>query len=425
MPAAPPQLRDTMILSVFFLLLLASAGAQAQYQSLPLQPQGDILVLPAGHYQGNFLIDQPGHIRCAANAVIDAGAQGHAVKITAAEVSLEGCHIINWGRNLTDLDSAIFVAARADHVRLLNNHLQGAGFGIWADTSQHIEIHGNQINGDNTVRSQDRGNGIHLFSVRQASVTDNVIRYTRDGIYIDTSNHNTLTGNVLEDLRYGIHYMFSNNNVVHNNTTRRTRTGYALMQSRNLDVRNNLSEDDQNYGILMNYITYSTISHNRVQGVISGSTGDSMIQGAEGKALFIYNSVFNTISHNYFADSVMGIHLTAGSEDNKIFGNAFIANQQQVKYVATRTQEWSENGRGNYWSDYLGWDRNVDDIGDLIYEPNDNIDRLLWLYPQMRLLLNSPAIELLRWVQQAFPVVKSPGVRDSFPLMRPPLTEAP
>jgi len=162
-----------------------------------------------------------------------------------------------------------------------------------------------------------------------------------------------------------------------------------------------------------------------VQGVISGSTGDSMIQGAEGKALFMYNSVFNTISHNYFADSVMGIHLTAGSEDNKIFGNAFIANQQQVKYVATRTQEWSENGRGNYWSDYLGWDRNSDDIGDLIYEPNDNIDRLLWLYPQMRLLLNSPAIELLRWVQQAFPVVKSPGVRDSFPLMRPPLTEAP
>src|SRR5690606_39422757 len=102
------------------------------------------------------------------------------------------------------------------------------------------------------------------------------------------------------------------------------------------------SEGDQNYGILMNYITYSTISNNRVQGVISGSTGDSMIQGAEGKALFIYNSVFNTISHNHFTDSVMGIHLTAGSEDNKIFGNAFIANQQQVKYVATRTQERSE-----------------------------------------------------------------------------------
>src|SRR5690606_24929626 len=132
-----------------------------------------------------------------------------------------------------------------------------------------------------------------------------------------------------------------------------------------------------------------------------------------------------TISHNHFTDSVMGIHLTAGSEDNKIFGNAFIANQQQVKYVATRTQEWSENGRGNYWSDYLGWDSNTDDIGDLIYEPNDNIVRLLCLYPQMRLLLQSRAYEFLRCVQQAFPVLKTLGVLDCLPLMRAPLTEAP
>ncbi|MCO1937428.1 nitrous oxide reductase family maturation protein NosD, partial [Pseudomonas aeruginosa] len=50
-------------------------------------------------------------------------------------------------------------------------------------------------------------------------------------------------------------------------------------------------------------------------------------------------------------------------------------------------------------------------------------DRLIWLYPQVRLLLNSPSIELLRWVQRAFPVVRSPGVRDSHPLMRMPAAE--
>ena len=76
------------------------------------------------------------------------------------------------------------------------------------------------------------------------------------------------------------------------------------------------------------------------------------------------------------------------------------------------------DGRGNYWSDYLGWDRNDDGVGDVAYEPNDNVDRLLWLYPQVRLLMNSPSIELLRWVQRAFPVIKSPGVQDSYPLMR-------
>src|SRR5690606_24316099 len=134
-------------------------------------------------------------------------------------------------------------------------------------------------------------------------------------------------------------------------------------------------------------------------------------QGAEGKALFIYNSVFNRITGNSFSQSPLGIHLTAGSEDNVISGNRFTSNQQQVKYVATRTQEWSEDGRGNYWSNYVGWDRNSDGLGYVPYEPNDNVDRLVWLYPQLKLLMHSPAIELLRWVQRLFPILQSPGVR--------------
>jgi nitrous oxidase accessory protein len=172
----------------------------------------------------------------------------------------------------------------------------------------------------------------------------------------------------------------------------------------------------------MNYITYSELRDNFVSDVRSGSADGGMVSGAEGKALFIYNSLFNVIEHNHFERSAVGIHLTAGSEDNRIADNAFVDNQQQVKYVASRTQEWSADGHGNYWSDYLGWDRNNDAVGDVIYEPNDNVDRLLWLYPQVRLLMNSPSIQLLRWVQHSFPVTKSPGVKDSFPLMNLPTT---
>jgi nitrous oxidase accessory protein len=35
--------------------------------------------------------------------------------------------------------------------------------------------------------------------------------------------------------------------------------------------------------------------------------------------------------------------------------------------------------------------------------------------------MNSPGVELLRWVQRAFPVMKSPGVMDSHPLMQAPI----
>lgn len=407
------------------LLALFCGVAQAAPQpitALPLAADGEHRwLLPAGEYQGSFSIDEPLQLRCAPGAIIDAQGEGNALTITAPDVRIQGCTLRNWGRNLTDLNSAVFVGPKAQGAVIEDNRMQGPGSGVWVDSTQGVSVLGNRIQGDPSIRSQDRGNGIHLYAVKGARVIGNQVRETRDGIYIDTSNGNLLQDNVLEDLRYGVHYMYSNDNRVIGNLTRRTRTGYALMQSRKLTVIGNRSEGDQNYGILMNYITYSTLRDNQVSDVRSGSSGDSMISGGEGKALFIYNSQFDVIENNLFAHSPLGIHLTAGSEDNRIAGNAFIDNQQQVKYVATRTQEWSIDGRGNYWSDYLGWDRDNDGLGDVAYEPNDNVDRLLWVYPQVRLLMNSPSIEVLRWVQRAFPVVKSPGVQDSHPLMKSPI----
>ena len=406
------------------LLLIFCAAAQAATQpitNLPLQAEGDNRWrLPAGEYQGSFSVDQPMHIRCEPGAIFQAQGQGNGLLISAPDVTIEGCTLLDWGRDLTAMNSAIFIQPKAHGALIKDNRLQGAGFGIWVDGTTDVSLLGNSIQGDPSIRSQDRGNGIHLYAVHGAKVVGNQVREARDGIYIDTSNGNLLEGNVLEDVRYGVHYMFANDNQVLRNITRRTRTGYALMQSRKLTVIGNRSEQDENYGILMNYITYSTLRDNFVSDVRSGATGDSMIAGAEGKALFIYNSLFNTIEHNVFEQSALGIHLTAGSEDNRIAGNAFVHNRQQVKYVAVRTQEWSVDGRGNYWSDYLGWDRNEDGLGDIAYEPNDNVDRLLWLYPQVRLLMNSPSIQMLRWVQRAFPVIKSPGVQDSHPLMQVP-----
>nr|WP_298145385.1 nitrous oxide reductase family maturation protein NosD [uncultured Pseudomonas sp.] len=417
-----PQAIASLHASALCLLLILGGVAQAAPQpitALPLQADGDNRWrLPAGEYTGQFRVEQPMHLRCEPGAVIHAQGQGNALTIEAPGVTIEGCTLLDWGRNLTDLNAAVFIGSKARGALIKDNHLQGPGSGIWVDGTADVSLIGNHIQGDPSIRSQDRGNGIHLYAVHGARVIGNQVRETRDGIYIDTSNGNLLEGNTLEELRYGVHYMYSNDNRVIGNTTRNTRTGYALMQSRKLTVIGNRSEHDQNYGILMNYITYSTLRDNVVSDVRSGSSGDSLINGAEGKALFIYNSQFDVIEHNLFARSPLGIHLTAGSEDNRIAGNAFVDNQQQVKYVATRTQEWSQNGRGNYWSDYLGWDRNNDGLGDVVYEPNDNVDRLLWMYPQVRLLMNSPGIELLRWVQRAFPVVKSPGVQDSHPLMR-------
>src|SRR5699024_5401811 len=207
---------------------------------------------------------------------------------------------------------------------------------VWVDATPSVKVLNNQVQGDKELRTQDRGNGLHFFAVRDATIRHNEVWHVRDGIYMDAANDNLIEGNQLRDLRYGIHFMFSNRNSVIGNSTLRTRTGYALMQSRQLTVLNNTSERDENYGILMNYITYSTLKNNLVREVQAGIGDGIHVAGGEGKGIFIYNSVFNTIAENHFENSALGIHLTAGSEENSIYHNNFVNNQQQVKYVAVR-----------------------------------------------------------------------------------------
>ncbi|RRQ23074.1 nitrous oxide reductase family maturation protein NosD [Thiohalobacter thiocyanaticus] len=398
---------------------------QPLQQRVDAAAAGAVIEVPAGTYTGNLVISRALTLKGSGEVILDGNNSGDVVRVRAADVTIAGLVIRNSGKNLTDMNAGIFAEKAAENLRVIGSRFENNAFGLWLDGCRAPEVIDNRIQGAPQLRSQDNGNGIHLFAVHDGLVRGNHISGTRDGIYIDTSQHNRLEDNLMEDLRYGIHYMYSYNNEVIDNRTRNTRTGYALMQSKNLEVRGNASDGDLNYGMLLNNIVGSHISGNRIRGTRTGRafvTGGDDVAGADGKALFIYNSQYNEISGNLLEDADIGIHLTAGSEDNAIHGNAFIRNRVQVKYVATREQEWSDEGRGNYWSDYLGWDMNADGVGDRPYEPNDAVDKLLWRYPMARILMSSPAIETLRWVQRQFPVFKPQGVRDSHPLMQMPVS---
>jgi nitrous oxidase accessory protein len=147
-------------------------------------------------------------------------------------------------------------------------------------------------------------------------------------------------------------------------------------------------------------------------------TGGADAKGPH-KCVFIYNANKNSIRENHFEGCDIGIHFTAGSERNEITGNAFVANRTQVKYVGTRQVEWSDGARGNYWSDNPAFDLDGDGIADVPYHPNDLVDQIVWRHPLAKLLLNSPATQILRWAQSAFPALRPGGVTDSHPLMRP------
>ncbi len=238
-------------------------------------------------------------------------------------------------------------------------------------------------------------------------VEDNEVRHGRDGIFVTTSKQNTFRNNHFGELRFAIHYMYTNDSEVSGNVSRGNHVGYAIMFSHRLTVRGNLSDGDRDRGFLFNYANSSQITGNAVRG------------GAE-KCVFIYNANKNRFHGNRFQGCAIGIHFTAGSERNEIAGNVFLGNRTQVKYVGTRDIEWSAGGRGNYWSDNPAFDLDGDGIADRPYRPNGLVDQIVWRQPLAKLLLNSPAVQILRWAQSEFPALHPGGVTDSAPLMVPP-----
>ena len=148
----------------------------------------------------------------------------------------------------------------------------------------------------------------------------------------------------------------------------------------------------------MNYITYSTLTDNLVTGA-GRRLGEDMAMtassGLEGKALFIYNSLFNRIERKPVRAQHARHPSTAGSEDNRISDNAFINNRAGQNMYASRRQEWSVEGAATtgaiIWADRK---RRWPGRGGLRTERQRGQAALF--YPQVRLLMNSPGIEALR-----------------------------
>jgi nitrous oxidase accessory protein len=191
------------------------------------------------------------------------------------------------------------------------------------------------------------------------------------------------------------------------NVSRGNHVGYAMMYSSGLEIEGNRSDGDRDHGLMLNSTDSSLIRGNVVE------------RGGE-KCVFIYSANKNSLFDNRFEGCPIGIHFTAGSERNLISGNAFVGNRTQVKYVGTRLVDWAHEGRGNYWSDNPAFDLDGDGIADQPYRPNDVMDEVLWTLPQAKVLVNSPAVQLLRAAQARFPALKPGGVVDSAPLMSPP-----
>ena len=385
-------------------------GTETLQSAINRARPGDRLLLQEGVYSGGIIIDRSLKLLGTASSVIDGQGKGRVVTVAAPNVVVQGVTIRHSGTSLATEDSGIFVTADGDSVRIDDNRLEHNLIGVYLKGPDDAVVRSNVIVGSTDPHVNDRGNGVQVWNAPGALVEHNHIRYGRDGIFVTTSRNNIFRHNHLQDLRFAIHYMYTNDSEVSNNLSTGNHVGYALMYSDRLKIFNNVSSADRDRGLFFNYANNAEISGNQVRGGVD-------------KCVFIYNANINNIHGNTFSDCQIGIHFTAGSERNQVYDNVFVNNRTQVKYVGTRHVEWSFDGRGNYWSDNPAFDLNDDGIADQPYQPNDLVDQIVWRHPMAKLLLNSPAVQLLRWAQAEFPALHPGGVRDSYPLMVQPQSQ--
>ncbi len=407
-----------MVIAAALLLGVVSAAARAAtitvapggdglIKAVAAASSGDVLQLAAGTHHGPVVIEKPLTIEGggADTTVVEGNGRGSVIRVLSPGVAIRGLHITGSGTDSSGIDAGIYVEQGADDPVIEGNWLDRNLFGITLHGPKRAQVTGNRISSRSDIWLNNRGNGIHAWNNSGALIARNEISGGRDGIFVQLGQDNVIADNRFEHLRFAVHFMYSKQGAVTGNLSIGNHIGYALMYSDRLRVADNISVRDRDQGLMLNSARKAEVERNYVY-------------GSAGKCLFLYLALQDKVADNRFENCEIGVHVT-GSDANVIAGNAFIGNHVQMRYSGTKVYEWSADGSGNYWSDNAAFDLNGDGVADTAYRPNNVVDWIVWRYPSSKLLLSSPAMELLRAAQSQFPALYPGGVVDSYPLMEP------
>lgn len=387
-----------------------TVGPAAQFQSIQSavshSQSGDVIEVRAGTYYENLLIDKQLSLIGFDRPVVRGKGTGSVVVVTADSCVFRGFRIEHSGGDLQSEDSGILL--KSSNNRIEQNELTDILYGIYFYRSRGNLVRGNTIRGRKELESGERGAGLHLWDSPDNIIEDNTISEMRDGMYIQSCNGNQIRRNHVSNLRYGLHYMFSDNNIFEDNFFANNVAGAAIMYSNHIEFRRNAFVHNRgfsSFGILFQECNELIAENNFI---VDNATG-----------IFMEALRKTRFRRNVIAQNDVAMQMFSNSDDNVFTENNFVDNLTTLQLIGKRTTtKWSENGRGNFWSGYDGYDMNEDGRGDVPQPVQNVFEYIEGNYPRLQIYLNSPAAKALSVAERTFPVLRGSQELDSAPLMR-------
>ena len=386
-------------------------GRPSPAQTSPLQARvdaaapGATIDIEAGTYTGDLYIDRPVHLVGRGRPSLVGSGTGSVVRIRANNVTIEGFDIDGREGGSLAFDSAgIHVTGRQAVIR--DCHIVRSLFGVYLRAADGIVIERVIVEGIQGKDPGEQGSGIHLWNTTGFSLRDNVIRYSRDGFYVQSSTGGMIVHNRVSDVRYGLHYMFSDGNTFEDNVFERGAAGAALMYSKRLIFRRNQFVHNRGFasvGLLLKACDEVTAEDNLI--------------ADNARGIFLEGSYRDVFRRNLVAESDVGLVLYDSSHENRFEGNSFIANLSPLQLSGRRTDTRFD---GNYWSDHANADLDGDGRSDAAYRLSNVFDHLRGNLTAADLFAQGFGAKVLAAAENTFPVLQLLPVLDEHPLARPP-----
>ncbi|QGG53283.1 right-handed parallel beta-helix repeat-containing protein [Lysinibacillus pakistanensis] len=377
---------------LFFLFMSPLVYAEFDIQeAIDAASPGEVIHIPAGHYQGNFVVTKPLTLLGEEGTEFISKNNDPALRIeNTVTISISNVELSG--------KSKAIVASNVDGLELSNIYIKDAYTGVHIQRSKNIHIHDIQVTGSEGHYAE-KGNGIAIYKSEDILIENNLIEQMQDGIYVEEVNSIVVQHNNVTQSRYATHFMYTRDAKAFFNNYLSNVTGFMVMMTTGILLENNTVEnhsDYNGYGMLLYDVQRASIAKNIIK---NNRTG-----------LALQKSSMIQIDTNNFQMNQTAVEGTKVSNNTKASNNSFTGN-----ILTARSDQLGFQLQSNYYDDYTGIDIEGNGYGDIPYVAMSSFGQWMVRQPVYQYFVASPSVVLLTTLDQQINKTESRVLVDHTP----------